>query len=311
MSQSSIGHSPHIRIYSACTNNLVHELPLPLAEYQLVERTIVEKTQRDRPVNMNDIYLTFMEKLETYQEGTVFHKDELCAIYPEKNVLNYLYELLNVLEALGYIRKMGKGTFQWFGSGSDRAAKTLKDLQSIANNNEDLGDINTMTTPMLTEMVMVVFISLGYTNSISKQQILDSIFKDEREKLCTQALKLPKVLKVLEVIGKINHYPPDEDEVLNNDYDSTDRYRYIGHIDECNQFMELEETAVEVKMEVDSDNIIKLSEDDLKLLQQETKPILPMSVNEIVLDGSGSWTIKDYVPVSYNDGQSVKDEVLD
>lgn len=300
MSASSVKYNKYglIRIYSATKNELVHELPLPVREDKLALAQDGRKNKA-KQFKVKDFYVMLVEKLYNYEEGSVFHKDEIGAAFPDRNVNNQMYELFNVLEALGYLGREGAGMFQWFGPKSVRAAKTLKDLKTVAINNQDedgsfnpaIGDVKMMTTPKLAEIVLMIFLSLGHNTTISKQQIFSLIFKSENEKLCTAAMKLPKVLKVLEAIGIILHDFPI--------YADFSQYCYVGPDVECDEFLDLEEfeeTAVKEK-EVNTANIITLGEDELQFLKEET---VPLPRKEIVLEENGTWTIRDYVPVSYS-----------
>ena len=278
-------------------NELIHELPPPVREDKLA---LVQDGRKNRAkqFKVKDYYLMLVEKLNTYEEGSVFHKDEIGAVFPDRNVNNQMYELFNVLEALGYLSREGAGMFQWFGPDSDRAAKTLKDLKTVAINNSfdhATGDVKMMTTPKLAEIVLMIFLSLGHNTTISKQQIFSLIFKSENEKLCTAAIKLPKVLKVLEVIGIILHDFPTCAEFSN--------YCYVGPDVDCDEIMDFEELGETAVIEVNTNtaNIITLDEDEFQFLRDET---VPMPMKEIVLEESGSWTIRDYVPVSYTEEQS-------
>ena len=281
----------NIRIYSSKTEKFVHLLPLPVTEDKLVEAS--KRTHQPQ----EDLYTRFMEKLHTFKEGSVFHKDDLCAVIPERNVINQLYDLTNVLEALGYMRREGAGKIQWFGPDSDRAAKTLKDLKTIAISSQEedgsfvTGDVKLMTTPMLAEIVMMIFISLGHNSTITRHELFSLILKNDYEKHSTVALKLPKVLKVFEVLGIIVHDNPTCAEFPKN---SAVKYRYVGPDVEYPEFFGLEET---VKIEVDTENIIIVDEEEFQLLIEET---VSMPEKEIVLEASGSWTIRDYVPVTYS-----------
>ena len=258
----------------------------------VTEEELVEASRRTRNRD-EDVTPRMMKKLHTYDEGSVFHKDDICAVLPKKNVLTQLYDLLNILEALGYVKREGGGKFQWFGPGSDRAAKTLKDLKTFAINNQeedgsfafDRGDGKTMTTSMLAEIVMMIFISLGENSTITRHELFSLIFKKDHEKTSTVSLKLPKVLKVFEVLGIIAH-----DSLV-----PSVKYRYVavGTDVESSEFFELEET---VKIEADTEDIIIVDEEDLQLFKEET---MPTPEKEIVPEASGSWTIRDYAPVTY------------
>ena len=291
MSSPSYEDALNIRICSSKTEKFVHLLPLPVTEDKLVEAS--KRTYQPH----EDFYTRFMEKLHTFQEGSVIHKDDLCAVFPKRNVINQLYELTNVLEALGYLRREGAGKIQWFGPDSDRAAKTLMDLKTIAINRQeedgsfDIGDVKLMTIPVLAEIVMMIFISLGHNITITRHELFSLIFKNNNENHSTVALKLPKVLKVFEVLGIIVHDFPTCDEFPKN---TAVKYRYVGPGVEYSEFFELEET---VKIEVDTENVIIVDEDEFQLLIEET---VSMPEKEIVLEASGSWTIRDYVPVTYS-----------
>lgn len=296
-SASSVKYGLDIRIYSATKNELVHELPLPVTEDKL-EMVQASRKNKAQKFTVKDFYLMFVEKLYTYEEGSVFHKEDICAAFPDRNVNPQLYELFNVLEALGYLgRAEGAGKFQWFGPESDRAAKILKDLKTVAINNQDedglfdpatTGDVKMMTTIKLAEVILMIFLSLGHNTTISKQQIFSFIFKSEIAKLCTAALKLPKVLKVLEVVGIILPVPTSAE---------FSHYCYVGPDVECDEFFDLEELEETPKIKVDTANIVILDEDEFQFLKEET---VPLPKKEIVLEESGSWTIRDYVPVSYS-----------
>ena len=120
-----------IRIYCAQTKQLVHELPEIVSEVELVEASRKDKAKRNLP--FEKLCSMILERLSTSVEGSVYHVDDFCNAFREKrNVGVQIYDLFNVLESIGYLKKVKKGTFKWFGPESEQAAKTFRDLKTVA-----------------------------------------------------------------------------------------------------------------------------------------------------------------------------------
>ena len=280
----SQSQNKNIRVLSTLTGNWIHELPPPLSEDKLLEACTREKSER-RP--FKKLCSMIMERLLTFQEGSVFLVDDISKAFPEKNVSSSIYHLFNVLEGLGYVSKdKSVGSYVWFGPGSDRATKTLKDLKTVAINQEGSsssipGDtLAKLTIARLTEEVLMIFLSNSPLYTISMHQVFFLVFNKKHQPNTTAALNVSRVFKALEVLGIIS---------------STDigaNYQYTGPTIESHA--SFEEIG---KIEVDGDPNANVEDDDVvDRLHENTVPI-----KKIVLETNGDWIIQDYIPVGSDD----------
>ena len=283
----------NIRVLSTLTGNWIHELPPPLSENKLLEACTRDKSER-RP--FKKLCSMIMERLLTFQEGSVFLLDDIRKAFPEKNAITSIYHLCSVLEGLGYVSKdKSVGTFVWFGPGSDRAAKTLKDLKTVAINQEGSsssipGDtLAKLKIARLTEEVLMIFLSISPLYTISMHQVFFLVFNKKHQPATTAAFNVSRVFKVLEVLGIIS---------------STDigaNYQYTGPTIESHA--SFEEIG---KIEVDGDPIANVEDDDVvDRLHEKTVPI-----KKIVLGTDGVWTIQEAIPVGSDDKIDKENEPL-
>ena len=309
-STSEANHNQVIRIYLAQTKQVVHELPPIVSEGELVLASRKDKAKKHLP--LEELCSLILERLSTSVEGSVYHVDDFCNAFREKrNIGVPIYDLFNVLEALGYLKKVKKGMFTWLGLESDQAAKTLRALKTIAINHDGLDDFDVddndtaskITIPKLTEKVVMIFLSVNPTQTISFHQIFFQAFKENQVGSGNSA-KLSKVLKVLEVIGLIVHV--DHWVVGKRKRSHTDdSYHYagpaiegyssieeIGKIEADFDYEGMEETNEVVKIEAETDN-----EDleNMDIIHEETAPKKELILGE---DEDGNWIIRDNIPVS-------------
>ena len=321
-----------IRIYCAQTKQLVHELPEIVSEVELVEASRKDKAKRNLP--LEKLCSMILERLSTSVEGSVYHVDDFCNAFREKrNVGVQIYDLFNVLESIGYLKKVKKGTFKWFGPESEQAAKTFRDLKTFAFNHDSSVDSDDdddesstkRTIPRLTEKVVMIFLRAKPTQTISFHQIFVQVFKKEYQAGLGQAA-LTKVVTVLEVLGLIVHVDRSEGAERKG-FRAGASYRYAGPaIDGYSSFEEIgknevdtehedlvEDTAPKKELETGEyfEEIGKIEADtdyedleEMDSIQEETAP-----KKELVLDEDGNWSVQDYIPISYADNV-VSGEVL-
>ena len=332
-SSSEGSQSQVIRIYCAQSKQLVHELPQIVSEVELLaEESRKDKAKSNFP--FGQLCSMILERLSTSVEGSVFHVKDVCnAFQGKKNV--QIYELLNVLKGLGYLMKVKKGTFKWFGPESEQVAKTFRDLKSIAFNHDGSVDSDDdddesstkRTIPRLTDKVMMIFLRAKPIQTISFHQIFVQVFKKEYQAGPGDSANLSKVVTALEVLGLIVNVVNRSEGTERKRSRADASYHYAGPaIDGYSSFEEIgknevdtehedlvEEIAPKKELETGEyfEEIGKIEADtdyedleEMDSIQEETAP-----KKELMLDEDGNWSVQDYIPVSYADNV-VSGEVL-
>ena len=277
----------YIRVTSTLTGNWIHDLPPPLSEEKLLEASKRDKQKSERRP-FKKLCSMVLERLLTFPEGSVFLVDDISKAFPEKNVSSSINQLCNVLEGLGYVSKLKSGgNFVWFGPGSDRAAKTLKDLKTVAINQEGSSTYSPGDTlakigiTRLTEEVLMTFLSISPLYTISMQQVFFLVFNKKYQPATTAAFNVARVFKVLEVLGIISP-------------DAGANYQYTGPTVESHE--SFEDIG---KIEADGEPNANTEDDDVVMVDKLHEKTVPMK--KIVLGTDGERIIQDYIPVCSDD----------
>ena len=275
----------NFQVLCTLTGKRIHDLPPLFPEEKLLETRVVKA--KSRP--FKTLCSLILERLFTFQEGSEFLMDDICRAFPEKSVRTSIYHLFNVLEGLGYMTKVKNGgTLVWFGRESYKAAKTLKDLKTVAINQEGLAGSVSGDTKItrLTEEVLMIFLSISPLNSISIYQVFFLVFNREFQPRITASCNMLKVLSVFEVLGIITPAGTGTGVNLN--------YHYTGPTIDSHASLE------DIGKLVDDDNPYPDVKDDVVGTLQEMVP-----------GTDGGWIIQDYIPVSDDDNilNSVKEDV--
>ena len=282
---SNLDQNPGIQVFSALTGKWIHDLPPLLSEDKLLEN--ISRKAKSEPLPFKRLCSMILERLLTFPEGSEFRVDDLCRAFPEKNISSSIYHLLNVLEGLGYVSKVKKvGTFVWFGPESDKAAKTFKDLKTVAikqegSNGSVSGNTDAkMTITRMTEEVLMIFLTISPLYSISMHDVFFLVFNGENSST-TASFNMSRVFKVFEVLGIISFT------------DNGKNYQYTGpNIESHPSFEEIG------KIEIERDLFPNVEDDVVVTIPEQNVPRIEMVLGT---DGDGGWIMRDYIPVSYDD----------
>lgn len=127
-----------------------------------------------------------------------------------------LYDICNVLEALGVVIKKKVNTFCWVGVNGAKMIETLRHLKTVAEsedlhslilNKEVVTDNNKtlkLNLQVLTEKMMMLFLLLDSHESLTKSQLYSFIFRGAEENKASGILRISKVLKIVQTLGLLS-----------------------------------------------------------------------------------------------------------
>ena len=197
------------------TGNVIHQLPaLPSEDVLFQEKKKKKAKSEEKPIE--NLAAAFLALFFCHVNVTFYVKNVAEEL---KDDVKRVYDICNILEAVGIVIKRKVNTYCWLGLGEESMIKSLRHLKTIAEK-EDLKMLfkankvtieelsMKMNLQMMTEKIMMLFLLLAENQGLTKNQLCHFVYggtEHEQKSKGSNNLRLNKILKVLLTLDLI-HY---------------------------------------------------------------------------------------------------------
>ena len=274
----------NIRIICPATGKLIHNLPgLPDESVLFQERRKMKEKEKSIECLTQELIQVLGSK-----PNVTFNVKSLAEDLGDD--VKRIYDICNVLEAVGIVIKKKVNTYCWMDVGGDLMMETLRHLKTIAESEDlhnlilnkevvtDRQETIKLNLQVLTEKTIMLFLLLSPNESFTKAQLYDFIYRGAEENKSSGILRIAKVLKVLQSLGLLaEDLCLDLDIFAKSNAQRVKRFRYVGPAvtsfgdSEDSQLARIKEQAVSSH-----------SPCQQNLVQQETQPKMSKNSDDTV-----------------------------